>query len=91
MTSYAASVFVFACAVVACFQAALLLGMPWSEFTCGRRWRGRLPWLARIISLLSILLLALSSLIIPARVRALPEFHARSHLGAWIAVGYRHP
>jgi hypothetical protein len=89
MTHYAASVFVLACAVVAAFQAALVLGMPWGEFTCGGRWRGRLPLLARIIPLLSILLLGLASLVILARVQwALPDFHAGSRFGAWIVVGY---
>lgn len=89
MILHAALLFVLACTAVAGFQVALVLGMPWGEFTCGGRWRGRLPLLIRIIPLLSILLLGLSSLVVLARVQwALPEFHEESHVGAWIVVGY---
>lgn len=66
-----------------------MLGMPWGEFTCGSRWRGRLPLRVPIIPLVSILPLGLSSLVILARVQwALPEFHEASRVGAWIVVGY---
>lgn len=89
MAVYAALLFVLACTAVAGFQAALVLGMPWGELTCGGRWPGRLPLRVRVVPLLSILLLGLSSLVILARVRwALPELHAESHVGAWIVVGY---
>ncbi|OWQ84386.1 hypothetical protein CDN99_24125 [Roseateles aquatilis] len=85
----AALLFVLASTVVAAFQAALVLGMPWGELTCGGKWRGRLPRRVRIIPLLSMLLLGLSSLVILTRAQWMwPELHAASRVGAWAVVGY---
>lgn len=40
------------------FHVALILGLPWGTFTMGGQWQGSLPLEGRLISLLSIAVLA---------------------------------
>ncbi len=89
MSKYAALLFVLASAGVGAFQIALALGAPWGEFTLGGRWRGRLPPRVRLIPLLSLVILAVSSAVILARAgfeNALFQPLARPL--AWVVVGY---
>jgi hypothetical protein len=44
--------------LVCAFHAALIAGAPWGELTLGGRWQGRLPPAGRVLSAISLLLLA---------------------------------
>ncbi len=57
MIKMAALVFALAAAALVAFHFAILLGAPWGHLTMGGRWQGALPMPARLLSLLSMLLL----------------------------------
>lgn len=89
MTQFAALLFVVASAGVGAFQVALGLGAPWGEFTLGGRWQGSLPLKARLIPLLSLVLLAGFSTVILVRAGfTLPLLQEQSQSLAWVVVGY---
>ena len=85
----AATLFTLTAAVVGAFHLALVLGAPWGELTLGGRWKGRLPAKARLIPLLSIVLLAFFSAVLLARAGfAVPFLPGPPRTLAWIVVGY---
>ena len=50
--------------LVAVFQLCIVMGAPWGHLTMGGRWPGVLPLQGRLLSALSILVLALMALIV---------------------------
>jgi hypothetical protein len=89
MSKTAAQIFILASAGVGVFQVALALGAPWGEFTLGGRWKGKLPPRARIIPVLSVLILTFFCAVVLARAGfELPLLQQYSHFLAWVVVGY---
>mgnify|MGYP001554879468 CR=1 FL=1 len=85
----AAGLFSFLTLVVCVFQAALVAGAPWGEFTQGGRWPGQLPRPGRIIAAVSILLLSVFAAIVLTRSGfAFARFAALSRSLIWIVVAY---
>ncbi len=76
-------------AVVA-FQAALVLGAPWGEFTQGGRVDGALDTSGRVVAGVSIVILVVLALGLLGRVGWGPLRHHRraSTVISWVAVAY---
>ena len=87
-----ASAAVVACAllaVLALFQLALALGVPWGGFAWGGQHEGKLPAGLRVGSALSIILYALIALVLLDRsglLNVLPDGFTGP--GAWVLFGY---
>ena len=58
-------------AVVCVFHLAIILGAPWGHLTMGGRWDGALPWQGRVVSALSMSLLAGLAVVVLARAGVL--------------------
>ena len=58
-------------AVVCAFHLAVILGAPWGQLTMGGRWDGALPWQGRVVSALSMSLLAGLAVVVLARAGVL--------------------
>ncbi len=88
MVKYLALLFAALSAIVSAFQLALAMGAPWGEFTLGGKWRGSLPGKARIIPLISIVLLGLFAAIILAGADiAFDQLKEYSKPLTWVVVG----
>lgn len=87
LTQLAAVVFTLLTAVAIVFQAALVFGAPWGELTLGGKYRGKLPFAARILPVLSIVLLAGFAAVVLGRA-GLAFAPVSSPIRVWIVVGY---
>ena len=88
-TELAASVFTVLAVLVAVFQFALAVGMPWGKLTWGGRFAGRLPVYMRGVAVVSIALLAAFAAIVAVRAGMLwPSFQPLSRILVWCVVGY---
>lgn len=75
------------CAVA--FQIALLFGAPWGELTLGGKYSGALPRSARLIPLVSALLLIGFAVFVVSRAGlAFSGLHAVSKYFVWVVVAY---
>lgn len=89
MERHAAWLFTLLASVASLFQLALVLGAPWGEFTLGGRWKGSLPTRARLIPLLSLLVLAAFSAVVLSRAGVmLPDLREISRRLSWVVVTY---
>jgi hypothetical protein len=88
-TAVAAYVFTALVVVVAAFQVALAMGMPWGELTWGGRFPGRLPGYMRGGAVASAALLLGSALVVGARAGVfLPQWEPISRTAVWGVVAY---
>jgi hypothetical protein len=89
MLNVLVGIFVVLSSLVIFFQLALLFGAAWGEFTLGGKWRGRLPAKARLIPLVSALLIAAFIFIVLKR-SGVDVLRFQVDLGSWIwvVVGY---
>ena len=67
------------------FHLAIIWGAPWGSLTMGGRWPGRLPVLARILSLASALLLVVMALVVLAQAGILEA--DLPHWAHWAVAG----
>jgi len=87
--SLAAQIFRMLAAMVAVFQAALVIGAPWGRLTWGGRYPGVLPWSMRGAAALSLLLMVAFAWIIGVRAGSRGSRWQRRTRGvAWIVVSY---
>lgn len=88
-TILAAIVFSVLVVIVALFQLALAVGMPWGRLAWGGRFPGTLPPRMRIASVVSALLLLAFGLIVCARASLLlPGVAQPPAVAIWVVVGY---
>ena len=88
-TELASSVFTVFAVLVAAFQFALAVGMPWGKLTWGGRFAGRLPSHMRGVAVVSIALLVAFAVIVAVRAGMLwPSFQSVSRMLVWCVVGY---
>ncbi|WP_246849360.1 hypothetical protein [Rubellimicrobium arenae] len=71
MARLAALAYAALAGVVILFHAAVIAGLPLGRLTMGGRWPGVLPWPARLLPLLSALLMAAAATTILARAQVL--------------------
>ena len=80
----AAWVFAALSAVVMLFHTAAIFGAPVGHLTMGARWPGVLPPAARLLSLLSLVVIGLTAMVVLARAgvikRTLPSWNMRAVL-----------
>ena len=89
MVTWAAIVFALLTCIATAFQIALLFGAPWGELSLGGKYPGALPGRARLIPLVSALLLIGFAVVIVSRAGlAFPEIRSASGYLAWIVVAY---
>ncbi|MCC6155366.1 MAG: hypothetical protein IT367_16480 [Candidatus Hydrogenedentes bacterium] len=89
MVTCAAILFTLLTGFVTAFQIALLLGASWGEFTLGGKYSGALPGRARLIPLVSALLLVGFGVIVVSRAGlAFPGLRGVSTYIVWIVVAY---
>lgn len=85
--TYIAWLFSLLIAVVAIFQLALALGVPWGEMAMGGKFPGRLPPGMRIAALIQIVLLGFIALVVLTRAGiVLRELSAPSRVAIWVVV-----
>jgi len=85
----AAVVFSVLTGFVMVFQIALLFGAPWGELTLGGKYPGALPGRARLIPLVSALLLIGFAVVIVSRAGlAFPGIRDASGYLVWVVVAY---
>ncbi len=71
------------------FQAALILGAPWGEYTMGGIYPGKLPARMRAAAAVQIVILLLFASIAASRAGiALAGFHNASRTGIWIVTAF---
>lgn len=71
------------------FQVALVFGAPWGELTLGGKYRGKLPYIARVIAVISSLILAGCAVIVLARANiAFGFMRSSSDWLVWCVVAY---
>ncbi|HEY5799002.1 MAG TPA: hypothetical protein VIT92_02220, partial [Burkholderiaceae bacterium] len=89
LAPFAALAFSVLAAGVIAFQAALAAGAPWGELTMGGKYPGRLPVPARLLALLSIVLLCGFAVILLARARLGSASHYTiAPAWSWAVVAY---
>ncbi|MCC6795587.1 MAG: hypothetical protein IT366_10755 [Candidatus Hydrogenedentes bacterium] len=89
MATSAAIVFALLTGFVTAFQVALLFGAPWGELTLGGKYSGALPGRARLIPLVSALLLVGFGAIVVSRAGlAIPGLRGVSTFLVWVVVAY---
>lgn len=89
MAQIAALLFVVLSLAVCAFQVALVLGAPWGELTLGGKWRGALPPGARLIAIVSAVVVAAFAAVIAARVDlAFAPLRPWAPALAWVVVAY---
>lgn len=64
LRALAAWVFVALCGATMAFHLALIAGRPWGHLTMGGRWPGALPAAGRILSALSVVILAVMAFLV---------------------------
>ena len=75
--------------IVAVFQLALALGMPWGKLTWGGKFPGALPTHMRAVALISFVLLVAFCVIVSTRAGVLlSEWQPISRILIWVVVAY---
>lgn len=89
LSNLAAIFFSILITIVVIFQAALVSGAPWGEYTLGGKYPGKLPFAVRIVCVLSGTLLAGCAVIVLARAGlAFASLEAPSYWMVWLVIGY---
>lgn len=89
LSHLAGIVFAVLTTAVVMFQIALVLGAPWGEFTLGGKYRGKLPNSARIIPMISgVLLIALAIIVLARAGLAFTFLRAPSIWLVWGVVAF---
>ena len=89
LTNIAAILFVVLSSAAVGFQLALACGAPWGEFTLGGKYRGQLPRQARIIPILSgVLLIGFASIVLSHAGLAFANIGAVSQGWVWVVIAY---
>ena len=89
MVTWAVIVFALLTGLVTAFQIALLFGAPWGELTLGGKYQGTLPGRARLIPLVSAILLIGFAVIVVSRAGlAFPGLRGASTYLVWVVVVY---
>lgn len=71
------------------FQIAVGLGAPWGRFTLGGKYPDVLPMKARVIPVISTVIIALFIAIVLIRAGLIrPDLFQASHIAIWFPVGY---
>ncbi len=81
---YSANIFTGLAGAATLFQIALALGAPWGALTQGGRVSGVLPASARVLAMVSAILLVGFIYVVRARAAAPPRFRRTS----WVVVAY---
>lgn len=85
----AAHLFSVLVGLVVLFQLALVAGLPWGHLTLGGRYRGALPLQARMLPIVSTVLLVLFALIVQSKAgNWLPSWQGAANVAVWGVVAY---
>lgn len=85
----AAVTFALLAGIVTAFQLALLFGAPWGELTLGGKYSGALPERARLIPLVSALLLIGFAVVVVSRAGlAFSGLYSASTYLVWVVAAY---